>query len=72
MESVESITNVLGHDGPIASHLSGFAPRVEQQHLAEAIFSTFEDTAQLVGEAGTGTGKTFAYLVPAILSGQSI
>lgn len=72
MESVESITNVLGHDGPIASHLSGFAPRVEQQHLAEAIFSTFEDTAQLVGEAGTGTGKTFAYLVPAILSGQRI
>ena len=72
MESVESITNVLGHDGPIAAHLSGFAPRVEQQHLAEAIFSTFEDTAQLVGEAGTGTGKTFAYLVPAILSGQRI
>ncbi len=72
MESVESITNVLGHDGPIASHLSGFAPRVEQQHLAEAIFSTLEDTAQLVGEAGTGTGKTFAYLVPAILSGQRI
>lgn len=72
MESVESITHVLGHDGPIASHLSGFAPRVEQQHLAEAIFSTFEDTAQLVGEAGTGTGKTFAYLVPAILSGQRI
>ena len=72
MESVESITNVLGHDGPIASHLSGFAPRVEQQHLAEAIFSTFEDAAQLVGEAGTGTGKTFAYLVPAILSGQRI
>ncbi|MFK8077303.1 MAG: ATP-dependent DNA helicase [Granulosicoccus sp.] len=72
MELVESITNVLGLDGPIASHLSGFAPRVEQQHLAEAIFSTFEDTAQLVGEAGTGTGKTFAYLVPAILSGQRI
>lgn len=72
MESVESITNVLGHEGPIAEHLSGFAPRVEQQHLAEAIFSSFEDSAQLVGEAGTGTGKTFAYLVPAILSGQRI
>lgn len=72
MEFLGSITNVLGDDGPIASHLSGFAPRVEQQHLAEAIFSTFEDNAVLVGEAGTGTGKTFAYLVPAILSGQRI
>ncbi len=72
MESIGSITQVLGHDGPIAEHLSGFAPRIEQQHLAEAIFSTFEDNAQLVGEAGTGTGKTFAYLVPAILSGKRI
>ena len=72
MEFVDSITNVLGHEGPIANHLSGFAPRVEQQHLAEAIFSTFEDNSVLVGEAGTGTGKTFAYLVPAILSGQRI
>ena len=72
MEFIDSITNVLGDDGPIANHLSGFAPRVEQQHLAEAIFSTFEDNSVLVGEAGTGTGKTFAYLVPAILSGQRI
>ena len=72
MEFIDSITNVLGDDGPIAKHLSGFAPRVEQQHLAEAIFTTFEENSVLVGEAGTGTGKTFAYLVPAILSGQRI
>ncbi|ASJ75294.1 ATP-dependent DNA helicase [Granulosicoccus antarcticus] len=72
MEAIDSITEVLGLDGPIARHLSGFAPREEQQHLAEAIFSTFEKGNVLVGEAGTGTGKTFAYLVPAILSGQRI
>ncbi len=72
MKMPDSITEVLGLDGPIAEHLSGFAPRVEQQHLAEAIFSTFEKGNVLVGEAGTGTGKTFAYLVPAILSGQRI
>jgi len=72
MEFVESITEVLGLEGPIAQHLRGFAPRVEQQHLAEAIHSTLEDEAVMVGEAGTGTGKTFAYLVPAILSGQRI
>ena len=72
MKTPDSITAVLGLDGPIAEHLSGFAPRMEQQHLAEAIFSTFEKGNVLVGEAGTGIGKTFAYLVPAILSGQRI
>lgn len=72
MDPINSITDVLGHDGPIAQHLPGFAPRIEQQHLAEAIFSTLEDGSVLVGEAGTGTGKTFAYLVPALLSGQRI
>lgn len=72
MEPIDSITDVLGQDGPIARHLKGFAPRAEQQHLAEAIFSTFEKGSVLIGEAGTGTGKTFAYLVPAILSGQRI
>ncbi|MGQ7843591.1 ATP-dependent DNA helicase [Granulosicoccus sp. 3-233] len=72
MDMIDSITDVLGQDGPIARHLKGFAPRAEQQHLAEAIFSTLEKGSVLVGEAGTGTGKTFAYLVPAILSGQRI
>lgn len=72
MEPIDSITEVLGDNGPIARHLSGFAPRAEQQHLAEAIFSNFEDGAVLIGEAGTGTGKTFAYLVPALLSGQRV
>lgn len=72
MDPIHSITHVLGNDGPIAGHLSGFAPRQEQQHLAEAIFSAFEEGSVLVGEAGTGTGKTFAYLVPALLSGQRI
>jgi len=72
IDDLDSITEVLGHRGPIAAHLPGFAPRIEQQHLAEAVFSTFESGSRLVGEAGTGTGKTFAYLVPALLSGQRI
>lgn len=72
MDSYNSIVDVLGNDGPIASHLPGFAPRLEQQHLAEAITRAFSQTEVLIGEAGTGTGKTFAYLVPAILSGQRI
>jgi len=67
-----SIAELLGDDGPIADLLHGFAPRAEQQHLAEAVFETLENQAHLVGEAGTGIGKTFAYLVPAIVSGQRI
>ncbi len=67
-----SVTELLGHDGPIAGLLRGFAPRAEQQHLAEAVFDTLTAQGHLVGEAGTGTGKTFAYLVPAIVSGQRV
>lgn len=72
LEKYDSISAILGHDGPIAQELQGFAPRQEQQHLAEAIHESLESGVPLVGEAGTGTGKTFAYLVPAILSGQRI
>lgn len=72
MDPIDSITDVLGNDGPIARHLPGFAPRIEQQHLAEAIFTNLENGSVLIGEAGTGTGKTFAYLIPALLSGQRI
>ncbi|MFK7889383.1 MAG: ATP-dependent DNA helicase [Granulosicoccus sp.] len=72
MEPIESISWVLGSSGPIARHLSGFSPRSEQQHLAESISATMENGELLVGEAGTGTGKTFAYLIPALLSGQRV
>ncbi len=67
-----SISDILGDQGQIAEHLSGFAPRAEQQHLAEAVFSALENQGTLVGEAGTGIGKTFAYLVPALCSGQRV
>ena len=49
-----------------------FAPRQVQQELAEAVAQALEQKAILVAEAGTGTGKTFAYLVPAMLSGQKV
>jgi len=72
LEPMESISDILGYDGPVARLLPNFAPRLEQQHLAEAIFKALENQTALVGEAGTGTGKTFAYLVPALFSGQRI
>ena len=66
------VDEALGAGGPFAEHLSGFAPREEQQHLATAVARALAGGTTLVGEAGTGTGKTFAYLVPAVLSGQRV
>jgi len=67
-----SVADLLGAEGPIAAYLRGFAPRDEQLHLAEAVSSALTQQSTLIGEAGTGTGKTFAYLVPAMMSGQRI
>lgn len=72
IKSTESIAELLGEEGPFSEVLTGFAPRSEQQHLADAIFANLEKGDVLIGEAGTGTGKTFAYLVPALLTGQRI
>ena len=67
-----SVTDILSQNGPLAKHVEGFAPRAEQQAMAEAVSNTLEQGGVLTVEAGTGTGKTFAYLVPAVLSGKKI
>ena len=54
----------------LAQALPGFRPRPAQQRLAVAVADAFEQREVLLAEAGTGTGKTFAYLVPALLSGM--
>ncbi|QDH70814.1 ATP-dependent DNA helicase [Marilutibacter alkalisoli] len=59
----------LDDGGRLASQLETFAPRPAQQDLSAAIAVAFENRGTLIAEAGTGTGKTFAYLVPALLSG---
>ena len=61
--------DALREGGALAVAIPGFAPRAPQQQLSMAIAETVEDRAVLLAEAGTGTGKTFAYLVPALLSG---
>ncbi len=63
---------LLGRDGPFAQGMAGFAPRAEQQTMARAVQEAIQNTRTLVAEAGTGTGKTYAYLVPALLSGKRI
>ena len=60
----------LGPHGALAQADPGFVEREVQQQLAEAMASAVEERATLVAEAGTGVGKTFAYLVPLLLSGR--
>ena len=57
-------------DGPLARSEAGFHPRPQQDLLAARIAQAVEDRESLVAEAGTGVGKTFAYLVPLLLSGR--
>ncbi|MEZ0469368.1 ATP-dependent DNA helicase [Luteimonas salinilitoris] len=59
----------LGEGGALAGKIAAFVPRPSQQALAVAIAAAFDRRGTLLAEAGTGTGKTFAYLVPALLSG---
>jgi ATP-dependent DNA helicase DinG len=59
----------LAEGGALAAAIDGFRARPGQQRLAEAVASAFEAREPLLAEAGTGTGKTYAYLVPALLSG---
>lgn len=65
---VEATLAALGRGGALAQADAGFVEREMQQRLAEAAASAIEDRAALVAEAGTGVGKTFAYLVPLLLS----
>ncbi len=62
-------SRLLEAGGPLAGAIEGFQPRVEQQELAAAVERALRQRHTLVAEAGTGTGKTFAYLLPALASG---
>ena len=57
-------------DGELSKVISGYQARSAQVEMATAIADAIEKKQNLIAEAGTGTGKTFAYLVPAILSGK--
>ena len=67
-----SAAAVLGLNGLLARHFPGFAPRAAQQAMAEAVAAAMDERSTLICEAGTGTGKTFAYLVPALLSAKKV
>ena len=69
---VDQVRSVFSDDGPVARALSGFEPRDGQRRMAAAVASIVESGGTLLAEAGTGTGKTLAYLIPTILSGQRV
>ncbi|HCM1319720.1 TPA: ATP-dependent DNA helicase [Vibrio parahaemolyticus] len=66
------IAKTFSADGALGKAIPGFQARQPQIDMAEAVSSAIKEQSQLVVEAGTGTGKTFAYLVPALLSGKKV
>ena len=67
-----AVTSAFAAGGPIALALDGFEARPGQLEMAEASATIFADGGVLLAEAGTGTGKTLAYLIPAILSRRRV
>jgi ATP-dependent DNA helicase DinG len=69
---VRSLDRIFAPEGPLAAAVPGFRPRPQQLEMAQRIAAAIAGNLALVAEAGTGTGKTFAYLVPALLSGGKV
>ena len=67
MKLADEVLGLLGDDGALSRRLSGYELRPQQLELAAAIAESVEQRGTLVAEAGTGVGKSFAYLLPAIL-----
>src|SRR5215471_18588233 len=66
------LQRIFGPEGPLARELPAYRFRIGQLEMAQAIARAMAEGGQLLAEAGTGTGKTFAYLVPALLSGGKV
>ncbi len=76
MDSIEEfsgdLNQIFGPDGIIANHIKGYIYRPQQLELVKKINEAFINKKILLAEAGTGTGKTLAYLIPALLSAGKI
>lgn len=72
LAAAAELDSALGPDGALARALPGFHVRPQQLAMAHAVAQTIASHGRLIAEAGTGTGKTFAYLVPALLSGGKV
>ena len=67
---MSELESFFSHDGSISEVISGYLPRSSQLEMAQEIEKSIKSKTNLIAEAGTGTGKTFAYLIPAIFSGK--
>jgi ATP-dependent DNA helicase DinG len=68
----EAVDEAFSEGGALARAVEGYEPREGQRAMADAVASVLESGGTLLVEAGTGTGKTLAYLIPAILSGRRV
>ena len=66
------MTDDFAPDGALAQKIEGFKPREPQRLMAQAVSTAIKNKQGLVVEAGTGTGKTYAYLAPALRSGKKV
>ncbi|WP_295407707.1 ATP-dependent DNA helicase [uncultured Thiocystis sp.] len=69
---MSDLSPIFGPDGVLAERVPGFCYRAQQQAMAERIAAIMDTGGVLICEAGTGTGKTFAYLAPALLSRRKV
>src|SRR5688572_18374927 len=72
MAASHDLQQVFGPGGRLERAIEGYRSRPQQLEFAQAVLDAIEGKGVLVAEAGTGTGKTFAYLVPALLAGGRV
>ena len=70
--NAKTLQRLFADGGPLAAQIPGYRLRAQQLEMAQAILQAIEGNTVLVAEAGTGTGKTLAYLVPALLAGGKV
>ena len=70
MNYQDCISNIFSVNGELSQSIKGFRPRTEQIEMAHAVGESIQNKSSLIIEAGTGTGKTFAYLAPALVFGK--
>jgi len=71
-EKTATLEQVFAAGGTLANALGDYRPRTQQLEMAQKIAQALEQNQALIAEAGTGTGKTFAYLVPSLLWGGKV
>lgn len=69
---IAQIKEIFSQEGVLSKHIQGYSPRLVQLEMAIAIAKALEQNQVLITEAGTGTGKTYAYLIPSLISGKKV